>query len=205
MGVIPVLELIASGPRLRLLRYLSTHEGPFTGRELAREVGLDPKNASVALRQLVDAGVVQRRRAGRAYLYSLDRDSYLAHDVLLPAFSKERSWQQALGSEIKAAVGPGVESVILYGSWARGQAGPRSDIDLLLVIGARRSKAAVEGRLSDQRARLVGRFRHIPSFLVLSRQEFRKRLGRGDPLVREIVEQGQVLAGKTTSELVAHD
>jgi len=199
-----MLELVASAPRLRLLRYLSAHEGPFTGRELARSARLDPKNASLALRQLVDAGVIQRRRAGRAYLYSLDRDSYLAHEVLLPAFSKERDWQKALGSEVKATAGRGVESVILYGSWARGQAGPRSDIDLIVVVGAKRRKAAVESRLSDRRARFVGRFGYPPSFLVLSRLEFRNRLRRRDPLIMEIVEQGRVLAGKAISDLVAH-
>ncbi len=199
-----MLEIVASGPRLRLLRYLSAHDGPFTGRQLARAVRLDPKSASVALRHLVDSGVVQRQRAGRAYLYSLDRESYLAHEILLPAFMKERNWQKTLGSEIKTLIGAGVESILLYGSWARGQAGPRSDIDLLVVTNGRRSKAAIEDRLSTHRTHFMARFRHVPSFLILSRQEFRTRLRRGDPLAREIVEQGQVLTGKAVSDLAAH-
>ncbi len=199
-----MLEIVASGPRLRLLRYLSAHEGPYTGRQLARAVRLDPKSASVALRHLIDGGVVQRRRAGRAYLYSLDRESYLVHEVLLPAFLKERNWQKTLGSEVQALIGAGVESIILYGSWARRQAGPRSDIDLLIVTNGRRSKAAIEDGLSSHRTHFMARFRHVPSFLILPRQEFRTRLRRGDPLVREIVEQGQVLTGKTISELAAH-
>ncbi len=199
-----MLEIVASGPRLRLLRYLSAHDGPFTGRQLARAVRLDPKSASVALRHLLGSGVVQRRRAGRAYLYSLDQESYLAHEVLLPAFLKERNWQKTLGTEVQDLIGAGVASIILYGSWARGQAGPRSDIDLLIVTNGRRSKAAIEDRLTSHRTHFMARFRHVPSFLILSRDEFRTRLRRGNPLVREIVEQGQVLTGKAISELAAH-
>ncbi len=197
-----MLELVVSLPKLRLMRYLHAHDGSFTGRELARAVGSDPKNVLLALKELVEAGLVHRRRAGKAYLYSLNRVNFLVSDVLIPALQHEQGWFQALGAEVAAAVGPVAESVILYGSWARGRAGPSSDIDLLLVISPKARKDDVEEKLAGLRTHLADRFGHPLSFLIMTRTGFRSRLRRGDSLVDEIVEQGRVLTGRPVAELI---
>ncbi len=199
-----MLDVISSRPKLRLLRYLSTHEGTFTGRELARAVALDPKNAAVALRELVQLGLVSRRRVGSAYLYALNRSNYLVSEGLIPTFLRETNWLHALGTEVHTFAGRDVESIILYGSWARSQADSQSDIDLLVIIRSGSHKEEVQRRLTRERVHLAERFGHQVSFLVFTRAEFRKRLKRSDPLVMEIVEHGRALAGKTLSDLVAH-
>ncbi len=197
-----MFDLISSRPKLRLLRHLSIHEGTSTGRQLARAVGLDPKNAALALRQLVELGLVSRRRVGTAYLYSLNRNHYLVSEGLIPAFLRERNWLHVLGTEVHTFVGRDAESVVLYGSWARDRAGAQSDIDLLVVLRPGSRAEEVQRGLTGGRVHFAERFGHQVSFLVITRPEFRKRLRRSDPLVLEIVEQGRVLAGKAISELV---
>ncbi|MGQ0570504.1 MAG: nucleotidyltransferase domain-containing protein, partial [Armatimonadota bacterium] len=167
------LEVAGSRQRLVLLRHLAIHRQVFTGRELARAVGLDPKRASEALRLLVEAGMVYRQRAGRAYLYSINQNHYLISDALVPAFQVEQHWAESLGVEVEKVAGPSLVSVILYGSWARGVAGERSDIDLLVVVERRAQKKPVEDRLAEHYDRLADRFTRPVSFLVLSRLEFR--------------------------------
>jgi len=197
-----MLELVVSPPKLRLLRYLHAHDGSFTGRELARAVGSDPKNVLLALKNLVETGVVHRRRAGKAYLYSLNRANYIVSDILVPAFQHEKGRLETLGAEVAAATKPAAESVILYGSWVRGRGGSSSDIDLLVVIGPKARKDEVEEKLSGLRAHLTDRFGHPPSFLVMTKDDFRRRVRRGNSLVGEIVEQGRVLAGRPMAELI---
>jgi len=83
----------------------------------------------------------------------------------------------------------GAERVILFGSYARGNAGPDSDFDIL-VIGP------FEGRSVDGSVEI--RLKLRPSFpmdllLLRSPQKLRERVEMGDTLMREILDQGVVL------------
>ncbi len=203
-GFLPMdLDVVASRPKLRLLRYLSTHEGPITGRALAQAAGVEAKRAAEALAGLVSAGLVQRRRAGRAFLYSLNRNSYVVDQILLPAFVNERDWLERLGDEILHSV-PTVQSVILYGSWAKRKAKLESDVDLLLVARPSRKSGAsgFQETIDETRGKMTERFGRPVSLLVLSRDEVRRRLRRRDALIREIVAQGRVLAGSGLAEVI---
>jgi predicted nucleotidyltransferase len=201
------LDALASRPKLRLLRYLATHQGSLTGRALAQAAGVEAKRAAEALRDLVEAGLIQRRRAGRAFLYSMNRNSYVSSDILLPAFERERDWLKQLGKEIRLSV-PGIDSVILYGSWARNEARPESDIDLLVVTGRKKDrdrKRALQDRLDDTRGRMAERYGKPVSLLVLDRDEVRRRLRKRNVLLREIIAQGEVIAGSSLVEIFGRE
>ncbi len=201
------LDTLASRPKLRLLRYLATHQGAFTGRALAQAAGVEAKRASEALADLVEAGLVERRRAGRAFLYSMNRNSYVASEILLPAFEHERDWLKQLGGEIRRSV-PGIESVILYGSWARNKARPGSDIDLLVVMGPKKGKdfkRELQEELDDTRSRMTERYGRPISLLILDRDEVRRRVRRRDVFLREIIAQGKVIAGSGMTEIIGRE
>jgi predicted nucleotidyltransferase len=201
-----ILDLLGSRPKVRLLRYLATHEGLHTGRALARAAGVDPKRAAEALVDLVEAGLVERRHAGRAFLYSLNRNNYAVGEILLPAFIKERDWLQRLGDEIRRSV-PGINSVILYGSWSKGKAQSQSDVDLLLVtrqnVGRGQAARLQEGA-DDIRARMSERYGRPISLLIVGPGDLRRRLRKRDRFIREILAEGQVLAGSSLAEVAAH-
>jgi predicted nucleotidyltransferase len=80
------------------------------------------------------------------------------------------------------------ERVILFGSYARGNASPDSDVDIL-VIGA------FEGRSVDKSVEIRMRLR--PGFpmdlLVRTPEKVRERIEMGDAFMREILDQGKVL------------
>lgn len=83
------------------------------------------------------------------------------------------------------------EKIILFGSHARGDAGPHSDVDLLVVM-------PFTGKGWRQAAEIRGRVR--PSFaldlLVRAPDQMHERLRAGDPFLREIAEQGVELHAK---------
>lgn len=87
-----------------------------------------------------------------------------------------------VGEEFRA------QRVILFGSYARGTAGPDSDVDIL-VIGP------FEGRSADRSVEIRMKLR--PSFpmdlLVRTPEKVRERLEMGDFFMREILDQGKVL------------
>jgi len=80
------------------------------------------------------------------------------------------------------------ERIVLFGSYARGEPTPDSDVDLLVVMNHR-------GRPADQSVEI--RLRLRPRFpldlLVRSPKTVQKRLALGDSFLKEILEKGQVL------------
>ena len=196
------LDALFSRPMVRILRYLVTHPGSYTGRALASAARVTQPRAVEALATLSAMGVIQRRRAGRAYLYSLNETSFLVSDILKPAFSREARWLEYLGAEAFRAAGRAAESVLLYGSWVRAKAAERSDIDLLVVTRTKESVRDVVSRLDEARVGLAERFGRPVSLLVLARSDFIGRIRQGDSLMRDIVREARVLHGKTLAELI---
>ena len=81
--------------------------------------------------------------------------------------------------------------VILYGSYAYGEPGPDSDIDLLIIKDT--SERFIDRWVTVQRI-LTGTHRSVPvEALVLSPLEIENRLAVGDQFIAKILEQGEVL------------
>jgi predicted nucleotidyltransferase len=82
----------------------------------------------------------------------------------------------------------GAKRVILFGSYARGNAGPDSDVDILVI-------APFEGRSVDKSVEIRMKLR--PGFpmdlRVRTPERARERIEMGDTFMREILEQGKVL------------
>ena len=82
----------------------------------------------------------------------------------------------------------GADRVILFGSYAKGDANPDSDVDIL-VIGS------FEGRSVDKSVEIRMKLR--PGFpldlLVRTPEKVRERIEMGDAFMREILDQGKVL------------
>ena len=83
------------------------------------------------------------------------------------------------------------ERIILFGSAARGDAGPDSDADFLIVKKDTPHYGADRIR---QLSRMIDR--NIPvDFLVYRPEELDKRIELGDPFIQAILAEGKVLYG----------
>jgi len=115
-----------------VLAALARADMEFSGRELARHVGHgSPEGIRRAADRLVAQGVLERRSAGTAHLYRLNRSHLAAPWIEGLAGVREQlidRLRELLGSwECPARV------VLLFGSVARGEAGPTSDLDVLII------------------------------------------------------------------------
>lgn len=116
--------------RLLGLLYMRPDES-FHVREIARLTGVDAGNAHRALRRFEQAGLVNASRSGNQRLYQASRESPIFAElqgIVLKTAGLADVLRDAL-----AALSPSIEQAFVFGSIARGEAGPRSDVDLMVV------------------------------------------------------------------------
>jgi predicted nucleotidyltransferase len=133
-----------------VLAVLAGAEEEFTGRRIHRVLGRGSEHGiRKAADRLVEQGIVSRRQAGQAKLYSLNRSHLAAPYVegLGSLFAQlvERLTETVAGWEVPPAL------VFLFGSVARGDAGPDSDLDLFII----RKAMPVRSRRSAWEEQLV--------------------------------------------------
>jgi predicted nucleotidyltransferase len=82
---------------------------------------------------------------------------------------------------------PGIEEVILFGSYATGQAGYFSDLDLLVIL------SQDDRRPLDRVAEFLLLFRESPlptDVFVFTRAEIEARLEASDPFITRVMREG---------------
>lgn len=102
----------------------------------------------------------------------------------------ESAIQQKIGEMVQRIVGRfHPEKIILFGSYARGDAGPDSDVDLLVVMhvqGSRRQKATeIDLALADRRIPL--------DLLVVTPEQFERDRDVIGTVIRPAALEGKVL------------
>lgn len=126
----PLATLLSTADAGALTVVAST-EGALPGRRVAELAGANHTSTLRALNSLVTEGVVLVEPAGRANLYRLNRAHALA-PLILAAVYITADIQRRLTAQINDWAIPCLHAS-LYGSFARGEAGPQSDIDVLIV------------------------------------------------------------------------
>lgn len=115
-----------------VLATLARADEGFSGRQLHRLVGhASEPGVRKAAERLVDQGIVLKQEVGRAKIYRLNRQHVAAAHV--EGLAELRA---ILVSRLRATLEGWDEpplAAVLFGSVARGEATPRSDLDLLIV------------------------------------------------------------------------
>ena len=194
-------RVVGSRSKVKLLRVLFKFaESEFTGDDLARKAGVSKPMAHRALSELMAENVVARRVAGRAYLYRLVPGSYSVR-LLAPLFQDGESPVGELERLFsrKPQSSP-VVSAILYGSLARGEGGPESDIDVYLIVKRAEDRERVETMVADLNRATLKSFGNRLSAMVKTLEESRRAYRERRGLELEVESQGRVLAGLSPRE-----
>jgi DNA-binding transcriptional ArsR family regulator len=114
-----------------VLRVLAGSARPFTGREIARLAESTHTTVQRSLDRLVDHGLVNRAPAGRAALYTLNRD-HLAATPVEALVTMRATLLERLGGALSRWEPQPIHASV-FGSAARSDGDTASDIDLVVV------------------------------------------------------------------------
>ena len=131
MDFVRPVEAVIPGAQGRILSVLVETTAPLNLRTLARLAGVSPAQASRVLPRLVDLGIVERSEVPPSSQFLLERSNVAARAVVELSRSREAAGE--LIGLVAASMPIVPESVILFGSFARGEAVAESDIDAVMV------------------------------------------------------------------------
>jgi hypothetical protein len=185
-----------------VLAALARTTRPLTGREVARLVGRKSHRGVLdALNRLADHGVVDREEAGRALLFTLNREHLAAPAVDALARMRAEMLRRLRNAVRGWAVVP--IHLSLFGSAARGDGNVESDVDLFLVRpgGLREDNPSWRTQcdtLATQVQRWTGNHVRISE---VAEAELRRLRSMQPPIVRELRADAIVLYGPTIAAL----
>ena len=197
------LEALVPGVQGRVLAVLARTGTELTMRGVAQLAGVSPQQASVVLGRLVELGVVERRDVPPVALVRLAKENLAAQAVLAVARLRQEAIERLRA--LAARIEPAPASLVIFGSFARGEAGTHSDVDVLAVRPSPLSGNAYDGwtdslgRWVDLATRVVG---NPVNLVEVSVEELPGLLSREAPsLWADIAHEGIVLVGSTLADL----
>ncbi|MGE0796747.1 MAG: nucleotidyltransferase domain-containing protein [Lautropia sp.] len=197
----PLTQLLASGGHVRVLRALTSYGAPLSVTQIATDCGLSPRGTRFVLDSLVSQGMVRALGQARSQLYSIVQQHPLA-DAVTALFQQERGrWEDGMDALREAFKSRrDVRSAWLYGSVARGEDKPHSDVDLVVVVNE--NSLEVSQRVRDALLALGDTLSLHFSVVVLTPEEL-AALREDDPWWADVIRDAKVLKGHRPAKELA--
>lgn len=196
-------DVLGSKGKIKILRVLLERATAYTREELEEETGLSTGAVHEALKELVRTGLVTELKGeGKQRFYKIRREG---GDILAKnlsdlfeheKFSERKEavpvhhWNRLaeVVRRLRAMLDGRLSLVVLFGSLARGDVTPRSDVDLLLVLREMPDES-IRGVRSELRKGWDVDFSLVPRSL----EQFEEMKREGTSLFEEVQRDGVVL------------
>lgn len=183
--MVDIHTLISSKIRIELLRILvMDSDGVFNINELSRRIGCTPRGAEKELKNLFSGGILKRDIIGNQHRYQLDVNCPILKEIkgiIIKTVGVVHLLRQALASAEKE-----IERAFVFGSFASGDYGNESDVDLFMVTELTGLKVA--GLIGDLQNE-IGRAINVSQF---SLEEFERRKQNNDHFLSQVLKGPQI-------------
>lgn len=144
---ISLLDVLNSKTRVKIIKFLLTHEASMSEREIASILKVSHMSINRTMRELADVNFVDFVTVGKAHLWKVNRKSYAFKVlfILIEGVSdiKEpiEDLKNLLTKNIPKAL---AKRVVLYGSVAKAMEKVDSDIDIFILVKNKQDKEKIE-------------------------------------------------------------
>lgn len=186
-------SIIGSKSRVKVLTLFLLNPGKrFYVREVERLTGENINSIRRELKNLESVGLLKSEKAGNLKYYTVNQD-FNIYPELRDIFLKTVGAMEILGQSISSL--KDIRSAFIYGSYARGDAGPDSDIDTI-VIGT-----VDEDALIMTVREIEKRLKREINYVLMTPEEFHSRKGGGDPFITNVLKEKRIMLVGEESEL----
>ena len=196
-----LLKILGAKNNINVMRFLVKHKDwEFNLSELSKDIKLNKGVLSRLIKKLEKENAIKVNRKGRILLFKINKDNLFIENVIMPLFEKEETFfKEYLENKLTILKGKNVLSIILYGSYASGEATIASDIDIMVVV-KNKTKQIIEK--SDNLKNYFLEKDMLLRIDIISMKEFKKIYKSKEPLIKSIEKTHRILHGKKIEELI---
>ncbi|MEW6701816.1 MAG: nucleotidyltransferase domain-containing protein [Bacteroidota bacterium] len=187
-------EVFRTWSNVAVLRALLDTNTGFSGNEVARVAGMNPRSAFKALTSLEELGIVNRQIGGRDHIFSLNREHFLVQEVVLKIYQVENKFPTEIINALAAILKKRVHSALLFGSTARKEEKPLSDLDLCCIVNSVMDRILVGDLLNSRASMLYKKYGIKLAPIYFLKSEFNRK--KKSQLIKDIIKEGILITGK---------
>lgn len=197
----PLTVVLGSDSNTRVLRALIKHGGMLSAAEVVRRSGLSRDATWRGLQSLESLGLVLTDGSSHARVHRINKDHFLT--PALEGIFEAETWRfkAILDAVVQSAGGLEVESLFIYGSVARNEDRPDSDLDICVVANADRLSNSV-GHIRDALRVPAERLSFLPNVVGLDFQDIARLFEDKDPWWCSAINDAIVLSGRRPEQMV---
>ncbi|MFH1352381.1 MAG: nucleotidyltransferase domain-containing protein [bacterium] len=201
----PLDKILNQTAKVRILRFFIKTGAEWTGRQISKEIGVSPVTCHKALRYLYKEGLLLFRSVGVGHLYKLNDENYLVKKAVKPLFEQEdrcyRRLKEILLKYLGILAPQKLVSAVIFGSVSKKNERAKSDIDILLLVKKEEDKDIIERKMELAGAVIIREFGNALSPYIQTVNEFKSRKKKSLPVIKEILKNNFLIAGKPLKDL----
>lgn len=196
-----LLNILGTKNNIKVIRFLVRHENwEFNISEFSKDTKINKGVLSRLIKKLEKENVIRVNRKGKISLFKLNKDNLFIKNVLIQLFEKEETFfKEHLKNRLTKLKEKDVLSIILYGSYASGEATISSDVDIMVIV-KNKTKSLISK--SDNLKNELLKEDILLRIDIINLIEFKKLYKLKEPLFKSIGENHKILCGKKIGELV---
>lgn len=188
-------DILGSRSRIAVLRVLHGIAVPLNASQIAARTSLTRPAVASVLSDFARMGIVLSSPAGRASVHWINRENVYVENLIDPLLLAEHDLPANLTDDLAWTFQDDAVSVVLFGSYARGDQTPASDVDVALVAEDAVGKDKLDALAVDHSVEFRNRFGASLSAITYTVTEAAALYRTSPELAQSIAREGVVVSG----------
>lgn len=200
----PLTAMLGVDSNLRVLRVLSTHGGMLATSEIVRRSRLSRESVRNGLLSLESLGIIISAGSERSRVYRINDGHYLAKRLSALFKAESERFSAILESVRRSAAERPLFSLFVYGSVARGEDRPDSDLDIGVIADANDLANLVEG-IREELREAAEKLIFVPNVVGLDFDDVKRLAEEDNPWWKSMTRDAIVISGKRPEDALLFD
>ena len=194
-------QTFGSKNSIKVLRQLAKHENwEFNITELARDININKGILSRLIRKLNENNIIKTNQKGKIMLFKINKENILIRNLIIPAFKiEDKLFDEFIKPRILKLKSKDLLSIILYGSYAKGDFKLTSDLDLLIIIKNKNDQ--LENEINKLKKEFLDQDLLV-RVDIMTLKEFKRLYKLKEPLLVSIEKNHKILYGSNLNDLI---